>query len=74
MIKDGSTNLVQNYIETTNSSLYRFRTTRHNGDDYKLALQINKGELCKAGGLKLAITIMILNLQNLDQQMDMKFY
>jgi hypothetical protein len=28
------------------------------------------GELCKAGGLKL-VTIMILNLQNLDQQMDM---
>jgi hypothetical protein len=40
----------------------------------KVSFTNKVGELCKTGGLKLAITIMILNLQNLDQQMDMKFY
>ncbi|MFT5713901.1 MAG: sugar phosphate isomerase/epimerase [Flavobacterium sp.] len=64
MIKDGSTNLVQNYIETANQLGSEYITVPYivselrgtTGDDYKkLALQINEvGELCKAGGLKLA--------------------
>ena len=64
MIKDGSTDLVQNYIETANHLGSEYVTIPYivselrgtTGDDYKkLATQINKvGELCKAGGLKLA--------------------
>lgn len=64
MIKDGSTDLVQSYIETANHLGSEYVTIPYivselrgtTGDDYKkLALQINKvGELCKAGGLKLA--------------------
>lgn len=64
MIKDGSTDLVQNYIETANQLGSEYVTIPYivselrgtTGDDYKkLALQINKvGELCKTGGLKLA--------------------
>jgi sugar phosphate isomerase/epimerase len=64
MIKDGSTGLVQNYIETANQLGSEYVTIPYiiselrgtTGDDYKkLATQINKvGELCKAGGLKLA--------------------
>ncbi|SHL10874.1 sugar phosphate isomerase/epimerase family protein [Flavobacterium xanthum] len=64
MIKDGSTDLVQNYIETANLLGSDYVTVPYivselrgtTGYSYKkLALQINKvGELCKAGGLKLA--------------------
>jgi sugar phosphate isomerase/epimerase len=64
MIKDGSTDLVQNYIETANLLGSEYVTVPYivselrgtTGDAYKkLAVQINKvGELCKAGGLKLA--------------------
>lgn len=64
MIKDSSTDLVQNYIETANHLGSEYVTIPYiiselrgtTGDDYKkLATQINKvGELCKAGGLKLA--------------------
>ena len=64
MIKDGSTNLVKPYIEAANHLGSEYITIPYivaelrgtSGDDYKkLALQINKvGELCKAGGLKLA--------------------
>ena len=64
MIKDGSTDLVQSYIETANNLGSEYVTIPYivselrgtTSDDYKkLALQINKvGELCKAGGLKLA--------------------
>lgn len=64
MIKDGSTDLVKPYIETANYLGSEYVTVPYivselrgkSADDYKkLALQINKvGELCKAGGLKLA--------------------
>ncbi|RTY92044.1 sugar phosphate isomerase/epimerase [Flavobacterium sp. RSP46] len=64
MIKDGSTDLVQSYVETANYLGSEYVTVPYivselrgtTGDAYKkLALQINKvGELCKAGGLKLA--------------------
>ena len=64
MIKNGSTDLVQSYIETANHLGSEYITVPYivselrgtTGDDYKkLAFQINKvGELCKAGGLKLA--------------------
>lgn len=64
MIKDGSTDLVKSYIEAANHLGSEYITIPYivaelrgtSGDDYKkLALQINKvGELCKAGGLKLA--------------------
>lgn len=64
MIKDGSTDLVKPYIEAANHLGSEYITIPYivaelrgtSGDDYKkLALQINKvGELCKAGGLKLA--------------------
>lgn len=64
MIKDGSTDLVKSYIETANHLGSEYVTVPYivselrgkSADDYKkLALQINKvGELCKAGGLKLA--------------------
>lgn len=64
MIKNGSTDLVQNYIETANQLGSEYITVPYivselrgtTADDYKkLALHINKvGELCKAGGLKLA--------------------
>ena len=64
MIKDGSTDLVKSYIETANHLGSEYVTVPYivselrgkSVDDYKkLAYQINKvGELCKAGGLKLA--------------------
>lgn len=64
MIKDGSTDLVKSYVETANNLGSEYVTVPYivselrgtSGDDYKkLALQINKvGEICKAGGLKLA--------------------
>lgn len=64
MIKDGSTDLVKSYVETANQLGSEYVTVPYivselrgtTGDAYKkLALQINKvGELCKAGGLKLA--------------------
>jgi sugar phosphate isomerase/epimerase len=64
MIKDGTTDLVKSYIETANHLGSEYVTVPYiiselrgtSGDDYKkLASQINKvGELCKAGGLKLA--------------------
>lgn len=64
IIKDGSTDLVKSYIETANHLGSEYVTVPYivselrgkSADDYKkLALQINKvGELCKAGGLKLA--------------------
>jgi sugar phosphate isomerase/epimerase len=64
MIKDGSTDLVQSYIETANNLGSEYVTIPYivselrgkTADDYKkLALQINTvGELCQAGGLKLA--------------------
>ncbi|MGO4906351.1 sugar phosphate isomerase/epimerase family protein [Flavobacterium sp. W20_MBD1_R3] len=64
MIKDGSTDLVQSYVETANQLGSEYVTIPYivaelrgtTGDAYKkLAVQINKvGELCKAGGLKLA--------------------
>jgi sugar phosphate isomerase/epimerase len=64
MIKNGSTDLVRDYIETANQLGSEYITVPYivselrgtTADDYKkLALHINKvGELCKAGGLKLA--------------------
>ena len=64
MIKDGSTDLVKAYVETANHLGSEYITVPYvvqelrgvSGDDYKkLAEQVNKfGELCKAGGLKLA--------------------
>lgn len=64
MLKDGSTDLVQSYIETANHLGSEYVTIPYlnselrgtSGDDYKkLALKINKfAELCKAGSLKLA--------------------
>ena len=64
MIKDGSTDLVKSYIETANHLGSEYVTVPYivselrgkSVDDYKkLAYQINKvGELCKAGGIKLA--------------------
>lgn len=64
MIKNGSTDLVRDYIETANQLGSEYITVPYivselrgtTADDYKkLALHVNKvGELCKAGGLKLA--------------------
>lgn len=64
MIRDGSTDQVQSYIETANILGSEYITVPYvsaelrgtTADDYKkLALHINTiGELCKAGGIKLA--------------------
>ena len=64
MIKDGTTDLVKSYIDTANHLGSEYVTVPYinselrgtSGDAYKkLAEQINKvGELCQAGGLKLA--------------------